>query len=287
MDYELYSKIKKGNLSVLRDLQKSELPWAYFVCYRMTKDVQTAAELLRKAWTETISTVLSLGECPDDSFRVCLARILYRLCDTVPETEDDDIFSSFEIPQIDEKFNFFIEEIDRRVDTAINSGNSGGGLYDDEGNLIGIVNAKFVYDGVENIAYAIPSNVAVSIAENIIDYCYGTDTERVQRALLGITVIITDSKAFFDTSTGLIRIEETVAVYEVSQNSLADGVLEADDIFVSATIDGKTSNITRQYHIIDMLLDLRVGDVVTLTVLRDGEEVNLSITITEDCLTAY
>ena len=43
-----------------------------------------------------------------------------------------------------------------RVDTAINSGNSGGGLYDSEGRLIGIVNAKIVYDGVENIGYAIP-----------------------------------------------------------------------------------------------------------------------------------
>ena len=51
-----------------------------------------------------------------------------------------------------------------RVDTAINSGNSGGGMYDDNGNLIGIVNAKIVYDGVENIGYAIPSNGAVSVA---------------------------------------------------------------------------------------------------------------------------
>ncbi len=112
-----------------------------------------------------------------------------------------------------------------RVDTAINSGNSGGGLYDDEGNLIGIVNAKIVYDGVENIGYAIPSNVAVSIAENIIDYCYGKDAQRVQRALLGITVSTSDSKAVFDYTTGLITIEETVSVYEVSSGSLAEGVL--------------------------------------------------------------
>ena len=36
-----------------------------------------------------------------------------------------------------------------------------------------------------------------------------------------------------------------------------------------------------------MMLDVRVGDVVTLTVLRGGEEKNVSLTITEDCLTAY
>ena len=174
-----------------------------------------------------------------------------------------------------------------RVDTAINSGNSGGGLYDDEGNLIGIVNAKIVYDGVENIGYAIPSNVAVSIAENIIDYCYGTDTERVQRALLGITVSTSDSKAVYDSTTGLVSIEETVSVYEVSAGSLADGVLQADDILVSATVDGNTTDITRQYHIIDMMLDVRMGDVVTLQILRAGEEKTVNITITENCLTAY
>ena len=174
-----------------------------------------------------------------------------------------------------------------RVDTAINSGNSGGGLYDDEGNLIGIVNAKIVYDGVENIGYAIPSNVAVSIAENIIDYCYGTDTERVQRALLGITVSTSDSKAVYDSATGIMTIKETVSVYEVSSGSLADGILQAEDVLVSATVNGNTTEITRQYHIIDMMLDVRAGDVVTLKILRGGEEMTVSITITEGCLTAY
>ena len=174
-----------------------------------------------------------------------------------------------------------------RVDTAINSGNSGGGLYDDEGNLIGIVNAKIIDDGVENIGYAIPSNVAVSIAQNIIDYCYGTDTERVQRAFLGITVSALDSKAVYDSTTGLISIKETVSVYEVSSGSLADGVLQAGDVLVSANINGNTTEITRQYHIIDMMLNVRVGDVVTLKILRGGEEMTVSITITEECLTAY
>lgn len=167
------------------------------------------------------------------------------------------------------------------------SGNSGGGLYNDEGNLIGIVNAKIVYDGVENIGYAIPSDVAVSIAENIINYCYGTDTERVQRALLGITVSTSDSKAVYDSATSLMTIEETVCVYEVSGGSLADGILQAKDILVSATVNGNTTEVTRQYHIIDMMLDVRVGDVVTLKILRGDEEMTVSITVTKDCLTEY
>ena len=174
-----------------------------------------------------------------------------------------------------------------RVDTAVNSGNSGGGLYDGTGKLIGIVNAKIVDDGVENIGYAIPSNVAVSIADNILDYCFGTELERVQRALLGITVTSTDSKAVYDAESGYLGIKETVAVYEVSSGLLASDALMAEDVLVSATTGGKTVQITRQYHIIDMMLDVRAGDTVELTVLRGGEEKTVSFKITEGCLTEY
>ena len=174
-----------------------------------------------------------------------------------------------------------------RVDTAVNSGNSGGGLYDDQGNLIGIVNAKIVDEGVENIGYAIPSNVAIAIADNIIDYCYGTSIERVQRALLGITVTTSDSKAVYDENTGRIYIEESVSVYEISEDSLADGVLQTGDVLLCATLNGQIIEITRQYHVIDMMLSVRAGDTVSFTILRGGQQLAVDVTFTEDCLTAY
>ena len=76
-------------------------------------------------------------------------------------------------------------------------------------------------------------------------------------------------------------------MYEINAGSLADNVLQSGDIFISATIDSDTTYITRQYHIIDLMLDMRVDDVVTIKILRDGAEMEVSITITEDCLTAY
>lgn len=174
-----------------------------------------------------------------------------------------------------------------RVDTAVNSGNSGGGLFDGNGNLIGIVNAKIVDDGVENIGYAIPSNVATSIADNIIDYCFGTDVEQVQRALLGISVLASDSKAVYDSETGLLVIEEKVSVYEIDEDSIVKGLFQQDDVFVSITLNGQKKNITRQYHVIDMMLNVRVGDVVTFEILRGEETLAVDVTITEACLTAY
>ena len=181
-----------------------------------------------------------------------------------------------------------------RVDTAVNSGNSGGGLFNDEGKLIGIVNAKIVEDGVENIGYAIPSNVAVSVAENIIKYCYETEVESVQRCILGITVSSSGSHAVFDSVSGTIRIEETVSVYEITDGALAEGVLQEGDVIVSASVtkadagESFTKEITRQYHIIDLVLDVHVGDSLVFTVLRDGNLTILDgIVITEDCIISY
>ena len=185
----------------------------------------------------------------------------------------------------DEKTEISLRVI--RVDTAVNPGNSGGGLYNGLGELIGIVNAKLIEDNVENIGYAIPSNVAVSIAENIIDYCYGEENERVMRAMLGITITTTDSESVYDSKKGTLTIKETVTVHEVSEGGLAYGAIEAGDVLVSAVFNGRTYEITRQHHVIDMMLDARVGDVVTMNVIRNGVETSVSFTIVEECLTEY
>lgn len=174
-----------------------------------------------------------------------------------------------------------------RIDTAVNSGNSGGGLFDEDGKIIGIVNAKIASTSVENIGYAIPSNVARAIADNIIDYCYGTDCESVMRAMLGVTVTVESLSTSYDEDTGRIERFEEVSVYEVSAGGLADGIFEVGDIIKRVDIGAQSFSITRQHHLIDAMLDARVGDTVSFTLVRDGEEMTFSAVITEDCLTAY
>lgn len=174
-----------------------------------------------------------------------------------------------------------------RIDTAVNGGNSGGGLYDSKGNLIGIVNAKIVSDGVENISYAIPSNVAIGIADNIIFYCDGEENQNVQRAIIGISVEPSNVKTVINEKTGLLEIIETVSVTTVNSGSLADGVIKTGDIIKSVTIGGTTKEVTRRHMVIDMMLKAREGDVIEFVVLRGGEEKTVSITITKDCLTSY
>ena len=171
-----------------------------------------------------------------------------------------------------------------RVDAAVNHGNSGGGLFDDSGRLIGIVNAKTVDDGVENIGYALPANVVRAVADNIIDYCFGTDRTCVMRPMMGVTITTTESKAEY-TDNGVF-IRETIVVYEVTPGQIGS-LFQVDDVLVSMTLNGVTKRITQRHHVIDTMVTSRVGDVVDFVILRDGKEMTVSVTVTEGCLTEY
>lgn len=174
-----------------------------------------------------------------------------------------------------------------RVDTAVNSGNSGGGLYNARGQLIGLVNAKVSDGDVENIGYAIPSNVVRAVAENILYYCAGGNCETVQRALLGITVTGTDAHAVVDATRGTVHTEETVSVYEVSASGLCAGALQAGDILRTATIGGETFTITARHQLIDRMLYLHAGDSLTLTFERGGVEASVTLTVSAGNISAY
>ena len=173
-----------------------------------------------------------------------------------------------------------------RIDTSVNHGNSGGPLFNDKGEVIGIVSAKLETDTVDDIGYAIPSNVARAVADNIIDNCDGVNARTVQRATIGITVSPTDSKAEIDTETGKIVTTESPKIIAVNQDSAAFGKLFEEDILISATLNGKTKKITKNHHLIDTVLDIRAGDTLTLTVLRNGVETAVNISITPANITS-
>ncbi len=177
-----------------------------------------------------------------------------------------------------------------RIDTPVNSGNSGGGLYNEKGELIGIVNAKSGDSSLESIGYAIPSNIASYVAENIIDNCYGTELKTVQRAMLGVTLTITDSRAYL-TEDGHITFKESVEVIEISEAGIANGALQVGDTILSVKLGNTTKEIIRQHQVIDFMLNARVGNTVYITVLRDingvATEMTVELEITSDCITSY
>ncbi len=172
-----------------------------------------------------------------------------------------------------------------RIDTAVNSGNSGGGLFNSSGELIGIVNAKIQSDSVENIAYAIPSNLAKAVADNIIYYCLDTNVYQPQRPIMGITIQVTDSHAEYDSENERIKIVEKISIISVTRGSAADGIFQEGDILKSASFDGKSYEITRM-HSLDFMINARAGDTVVFTVERNGVEKTLELTIKRNDLVA-
>lgn len=173
-----------------------------------------------------------------------------------------------------------------RMDTPVNHGNSGGGLFNDKGELIGIVSAKHIENGVEGIGYSIPSNLALALVNNIVDNCLDTDNKSVKKALLGITVTLSNSRSVFDVETGRISVVETTVVQEVSETSLLYGSLMPGDIITGISVGDRETTLTRQYQLLDALLYARVGDTVTLYVDRaytDGsvESLTLPVVIAE------
>ena len=175
-----------------------------------------------------------------------------------------------------------------RIDSAVNSGNSGGGLFNSEGKLVGIVNAKIAQSDVENIGYAIPVAVVRAVADNIIHYCNDNDETAVKRPIMGITVQATDPITTYDTSSGTLVRSETVKVTEIDDTAVANGHFTEGDVIKSITVGNKTVEVTRLHHLIDTILDARVGESVSFKVVgTNGQERIETITVTADCVVDY
>ena len=163
-----------------------------------------------------------------------------------------------------------------RIDTVIYHGNSGGGLFNKEGKLIGVTNAG--NDDDESINYAIPLEIVKGVVENILYYYDGVNTSSVQKITLGITVSGTDSKYVYDEISGYGQIQEKINIEEVSEGSIAENLgLQTGDIITAIKINDVTYNLNRYYEIGDLLLTIRAGDAIAL----EYERTNTQYTTTE------
>ena len=140
-----------------------------------------------------------------------------------------------------------------RTSAAINGGNSGGGLFNLNGELVGIVNAKLAASTIDNIGYAIPSSTVVKCINDLKEYGYITG-----RARLGITVE-TKTYTSWPYQYTLLQVKEILA----NGSAANSGLLEGDILY-----QYEGTNITSFEILSQQLTKYSVGDTIKLTVLR-------------------
>lgn len=160
-----------------------------------------------------------------------------------------------------------------RIDTAINGGNSGGALYDNNGNVIGIVNARISVTSIENIAYAIPSNIAKRVADNIIYNHTNGNGKQVLKFNFGIKTSANSSSSVLNNDHTITTTEQ-VSISEISANSFALNELSilTCDTIKSITVDGTKQQITRTFDVSDLALNIRPNCEIIVDFVRNGEQ---------------
>lgn len=159
-----------------------------------------------------------------------------------------------------------------RTDTALTHGNSGGGLFNMNGELIGLNNAGD--EDITSMNFAIPASVLTAVADGIMYYNAADATvKNTYVTRLGVTVSSVNSRYVYDAATGGGSIREDVTVKEITSGGLFEtSGLQVDDIITSMTLNGKTTYITRQFKMTDVLLAARSGDTLVFGYTRGGVE---------------
>lgn len=157
-----------------------------------------------------------------------------------------------------------------QTDCAINSGNSGGALFNLYGEVIGITNAKYSNSStgasIDNIGFAIPINKARAIAESIIEKGY------VSKPYIGVSVTTVSQE------TQMYGLPQGASVQQIVENSPAAAAgLQINDIITQ--VNGK--EITSSSDLVTTVSNTAIGEKLKLTVYRMGQTIELTLTVGE------
>ena len=157
-----------------------------------------------------------------------------------------------------------------QMDASVSPGNSGGGLFNMNGELIGIVNAKSSSSDAEGLGFAIPINDAIKVAQELLENGYVTG-----RPYLGITYLAVEDA---QTAAQLGVNAYGVYVVEVVKGGPAEKAgLQAGDRIVS--VDG--TEIASKDDLGTLMQKHTAGDTLSITIARDGQMQTVNVTLGE------
>ena len=157
-----------------------------------------------------------------------------------------------------------------QMDASVSPGNSGGGLFNMNGELIGIVNAKSSSSDAEGLGFAIPINDAIKVAQDLLENGYVTG-----RPYMGITYLAVNDA---QTAAQLGVNAYGIYVVDVVSGGPADKAgLKAGDRIVS--IDN--TEVAQKTDLGTLMQEHSAGDTLSITVARDGQMQTVSLTLGE------
>ena len=155
-----------------------------------------------------------------------------------------------------------------QIDASVSPGNSGGPLLNEQGEVVGVVSAKSSGSGVEGIGFAIPSNIAQGIVDQLIEYGYVTG-----RPYLGIT-----PKGVDEAMSHYYNLPIGIYVVSVEPGSCAETAgLQTGDVIIA--FDGVT--VSTESELVGRKNTRSAGDTVEITIVRAGKEQKLMVTLDE------
>lgn len=159
-----------------------------------------------------------------------------------------------------------------QTNAAVNPGNSGGGLFNMSGELIGVVNAKSSGTGIEGLGFAIPSNDALETATAIIENGGSVTTPANVKIGVSIVTISTYEEA---REYGVNAYGVYVDVLEEGYN---DDVLKSGDRIIA--VDGQ--EIAKGDDVVQIVRSAEAGDKLEFIVYRNGRVKTVEVTVYEN-----
>ncbi len=155
-----------------------------------------------------------------------------------------------------------------QTDAAINGGNSGGGLFNSKGELIGIVDAKSSGVGIEGLAFAIPINAVSGTINDIIE-----NGNVTTRPVVGVTIadVSEDSAQYYQLDEAGVYITDVTG-----ENAKKAGFQQGDRVI---SIEGQKIESSQQF--VSEVKKHKAGDVVSVVVSRSGQEIEIRTELEE------
>ena len=159
-----------------------------------------------------------------------------------------------------------------QTDAAISPGNSGGGLFDATGKLIGIVNAKVNDSQAEGLGFAIPVNSVVDEISDLLNYGYVTGRPYLGVSTQDVTLRSRDRMWYYSDGTRCVLVEKVISGSAAEQAGIQSG-----DLILKL----EEEQITSGDALSSAISAYKPGDKATLTIQRDGKEMTVEVTFGE------